>query len=289
MKIIAPYQISSEILNIINEAKKYLIIVSPYVNFNNWDRIRDDLESAKKRNVQIIFYTRLDNDNFKSWEQIEQLRLKPNLIRNLHSKLYFNESKGIVTSMNLLTSSSLNSIEFGSIYENEQELDELRKYVKQYLEPNVVEDSPNEDDLYLAKEKFTVIFQNFLSNNLNGNVYCKYDNGGFTFNAGSKYFIQLLKAKNELFMSVIISENEANNFDQFRREINLQTLHFQLNRGQNGTYSTIELNHSKKFSNSNFDFLKVDEKKEILDITLVFVCDIMEFKERTYELNKASH
>jgi PLD-like domain len=283
MKIIAPYQISSEILNVINEAQKYLIIVSPYVNFNNWDRIKVDLENAKKRNVQIIFYTRLDDENFKSWEQIKQLGIKPHLIKNLHSKLYFNERKGIVTSMNLLTSSSINSIEFGSIYESENELEELKKYIKQYLEPNVIEEIPNDEDLYLSKEKFRVVFQNFISNNLKRNVYCKYENGGFSFNAGNSYSIQLLKAKNNLNITSILSEDEADNFKEFENMTRLKSMDIELNRGTNGSYSTIELTNTQKYSNSNFDFLLVNEKKEILDIAITFILDLNEFKDKTYK------
>ena len=88
MKIIPPYQITSEILNLINESEKYIILVSPYVNFNNWDRIKVDILNAIKRGVRIEFYARLDNENFKSWEQIENLGIKPKLIKNLHAKLF---------------------------------------------------------------------------------------------------------------------------------------------------------------------------------------------------------
>ena len=47
MKIIPPYQITSEILNLINEAEKYIVLVSPYVNFNNWERIKVDILKLK--------------------------------------------------------------------------------------------------------------------------------------------------------------------------------------------------------------------------------------------------
>jgi len=92
MKIIPPYQITSEILNLINEANEYLILVSPYVNFNNWEGIKTDIRNALKRNVKIFFYVRLQSENFTSWEQLEGLGITPKLIKNLHSKLYFNET-----------------------------------------------------------------------------------------------------------------------------------------------------------------------------------------------------
>lgn len=36
-----------------------------------------------KRGVKIEFCTRLDNENFKSWEQMENLGLKPKMIKKL--------------------------------------------------------------------------------------------------------------------------------------------------------------------------------------------------------------
>ncbi len=120
-------------------------------------------------------------------------------------------------------------------------------------------------------------------------MYCKYENGGFSFNIGNRYFVQLLKAKNNLSITSILSEAEADNFNDFKSLIKLSSLEIVLNRGTNNSYSTIELTHSRKYSNSNFDFLQVNEKKEILDIAITFILDLSEFKEKIYRKNKASH
>ena len=96
MKIIPPYQITSEILNTINQAEKYIVLVSPYVNFTNWDRIKQDLINAMKRGVKVEFFTRFDSNNSQSWEQIELLGIQPKLIKNLHAKLYYSEKSAIV-------------------------------------------------------------------------------------------------------------------------------------------------------------------------------------------------
>jgi len=280
MKIIPPYQITSEILNLINEAEKYIVLVSPYVNFNNWDRIKVDVLNAIKRGVRIEFYARLDNENFKSWEQIEQLGLKPKLIKNLHAKLYFNEKSGIVTSMNLLTSSNLNAIEFGSIYHTEEELSELKSFVKKYLEPNIELSKPSEEDLYLAKEKFTVILSNFLSNKFNRSVNTRWKNGTIEFNVKNQYYFDIDKGSNLVYVAGIISGLEFENFYRFKEKYKYNGFHVSANS------NSIHISSEFKTSNSNLNFISVSEKRKLVETTAKFVEDLTEYKNECYENRK---
>lgn len=288
MEKIPPYQITSEILNLINEANEYLILVSPYVNFNNWDRIKTDIKKALKRNVKIYFYVRLDSDNFKSWEQIEALGIKPIFIKNLHAKLYFNEKSGIVTSMNLLTSSKLTEIEFGAIYNSEDELNELKIFVKKLLDSNLENEKPSDDDIYLAKEKFHLIIQNVLSNILKIRVYCKWQNGNLIVNANNQFILEMDKVKHIFSITGLISELEADNFDSFLKSTNFKNAQINLIRGKNNTLSSIDVFSKKTFSKDNYDFLSVSEKKEILDMIVDFVCDLKEYKSECYRNKKAN-
>lgn len=283
MKIIPPYQITSEILNLINEAENYLILVSPYVNFNNWDRIKIDISNALKRNVRIEFYTRLDLENSKSWEQIEALGITPKLIKNLHAKLYFNEKSGIVTSMNLLTSSNLNAIEFGSIYNTDLELNELKTFVKKFLEPNIELNKPDEDDLYLAKEKFIIVLQNVLSKEFNKRIYCKWNSGNIEFNVKNQYYAFLDKVNNKFSVSGIISGAESERFKDFKEKAEIHNVKLLLNK--NGSISAVSI---KSFTSSNFDYLKSFEKIEIFEIVVNFVTELKHFKEYCYEEARAN-
>lgn len=282
MKIIPPYQITSEILNLIHEANEYLILVSPYVNFNNWESIKKAVQNAVTRNVQIKFYTRLDSENFKSWEQIEALGIHPKLVKNLHTKLYFNENSGIVTSMNLLTSSSLNSIEFGAIYNTTEELSELKSYIKKYLEPNTEKQNPNDEDLYIAKEKFQIMVQNYLSDHLENKVKCKWQNGSLIINCRNTYCLDIDKVRNVFSVSGIVSGLESENFRIFQFNSKLNNLEL-FNDGGGNSLNSFTAVSKKSLSNSNFDFLSVNEKKEILDNTLGFILELNEFKKYIYE------
>src|SRR5688500_7622706 len=106
MKILQPHKISNEIFDLIYEAKQYLIIVSPYVNFKYWERLASELVNAKNRGVRIDFFVRNEPENAASWEQVESLGIAPRLVNNLHAKFYFNEKNGVISSMNLLSSSN---------------------------------------------------------------------------------------------------------------------------------------------------------------------------------------
>ncbi len=285
MKIIPPYQITSEILTLIHEAEEYLILVSPYVNFYNWESIKVAIKNASNRNVKIKFYVRLEENNFKSWEQIEALGIKPKLVKNLHSKLYFNEKKGIVTSMNLLTSSNLNAMEFGAIYDTSEELEELKSYVKKYLESNIEKDKPNDEDLYIAKEKFQILIQNYLSDSLDKRVSCKWQNGSLIINTKNTFYISLDKVRNTFSISGIVSGLESENYSTFIKDSKLNNLEMFNNEGGNSMASFAAVS-KKSFSNNNFDFLSVNEKKEILDHTLGFITELTEFKNYIYDNRK---
>jgi hypothetical protein len=285
MKIIPPYKISSEILEVIHEAEEYLILVSPYVDFTNWEGMLKAIQSALSRNVKIKFYVRFDDKNFKSWEQVEALGIEPKLVKNLHTKLYFSEKTGIVTSMNLLTSSNLNGIEFGSIYNTSEEMEELKSYVKKYLEPHIEVEKPNDEDLYIAKEKFQILLQNYLSGCLNKRVNCRWQNGVLLINANNTYFLSLNKVRNTLDISGIVSGVESEQFSTFLNNSKLKNLELYCNKNE-GTISSFGASSKKSYSNNNFDYLMVNEKKEIMDYVITFIMELREIKEYCYENRK---
>lgn len=281
MKIIAPYQISSEIINIIHQAKKYLILVSPYIDILKWDAFKTELLKAQKREVKISVYIRYENDNYKSWEQLEAFGIKPKLIEGLHAKLYFNENTGIVTSMNLLNSSNLGALEFGALYDTPEELYELKSFVKSYLSPIVEKQIPTDEDIYLSKEKFTTILINALENELKRGISCRWDGRSFLLNAGNQFNFNIDKVKNSFYIDGIISELEHDNYSYFLQNTDLQKKAV-LTLQNNSIIVTL----NKKLSSSNFDHLLTNEKTEVLDCILDFVSDLLFFKEYCYKNKK---
>lgn len=281
MKIIAPYQISSEIINLIHQAKEYLILVSPYIDVDKWEVFKTEFLKAQKRGVKISVYIRYGSDNYKSWEQLEALGIKPKLIAGLHAKLYFNEHSGIVTSMNLLNSSNLSALEFGAIYDTTEELSELKNFVKSYLSPIVEKEIPTDDELYFSKEKFNKILISALENELKRVVYCRWDGRSFLLNAGNQFHFNIDKVKNSFYISGLISGLEHNHYSYFLKNTELQKTTTLTLRD-----SSIIVMLNKKLTTSNFDHLLVNEKIELLDCIVDFVLDLLSFKQYCYENRK---
>jgi hypothetical protein len=274
----------------INQAEKYIVLVSPYVNFRNWGGIKQEIEKAKQRGVKIEFITRYDADNNKSWEQVEALGIKPKLVKNLHAKLYYNEKNGIVTSMNLLTSSNLSAIEFGAIYDTKEEIQELKYYVKQFLIPHLEAELPSDEDLYLAKEKFIIALENAISNMTGRYARCKWNNGEININANNQFTIGLDKVQKDLFLYGIISGDESNESDTFIRDFGKQFGGYEVYfDGEKGVAGAMMIESKKSFTSDNFNFLKVPEKKEIITVTCGFIDKLMDFKDECYKKRKEAN
>lgn len=103
---------SLQIENIIIDAKTKLILVSPYLQLSKtlYERLKD----ASNRNVIIkIIYGK---DELKPNEKNSLAELKNVEIyffENLHAKCYFNETKMVITSMNMYEFSEKNNREMG--------------------------------------------------------------------------------------------------------------------------------------------------------------------------------
>lgn len=131
MKFIPIMEISSQIMTLIEDAEKELIIVSPYVNIKNWDKLKRCLNNAIERKVAVTFYVR-ENVN-QDLEPLRQLNVKLVLIKDLHAKIYLNDTYGIVSSQNLILYSDINSIDFAYSTETEEERYQLVKLINKYL------------------------------------------------------------------------------------------------------------------------------------------------------------
>lgn len=162
MKILLPHKISGALFDIIHEAQKELVLVSPYVNLTQWKQLATALTAARDRGVRITFYIRYDAGNPASKEQVEALGITPQLVPWLHAKFYFNETNGLITSLNLLGSSNSNSIEIGSQLETAEELEVLRHFVQQYLAPQELGKQGSEEDKRFNAEEFGHTLSDYL-------------------------------------------------------------------------------------------------------------------------------
>jgi len=103
---------TSEIENIINNANKGLMLVSPF--FKIPSSLFQNLLAADKRGVSttVIFGKKdLDADVKQQLSQLKNVRVY--FLENLHAKCYFNEKSMVITSLNLYDFSEQNNREMG--------------------------------------------------------------------------------------------------------------------------------------------------------------------------------
>lgn len=105
---------------LIKSAKERLIIISPFLKFN--ERIKELLEDKNRIKMDIrIVYGKTDLKP----EEITWLRsldyVRTSFINNLHAKCYLNEETAIITSMNLYDFSQVNNNEMGVFIQRQSE------------------------------------------------------------------------------------------------------------------------------------------------------------------------
>ena len=132
MKFIPPLEIASKIMTLIVEAEKELILVSPYVKINNWDKMKKSLSKAVNKGINITFIVRKDTTD--DLLPLKSINITPILVEGLHAKVYINDKYAIVTSQNITHYSDINSIDIGYQTETENERTELIDFVNKYIE-----------------------------------------------------------------------------------------------------------------------------------------------------------
>ncbi len=133
MKLIKPSEISARILTLLEESDERVIIVSPYMKISKWYKFMNKVNGLKNRRIHTEIYVRDDPDNAATYRDLEKLALQYKKIPHLHSKLYLNERYGIVTSMNLLLSFEINSLEIGYAADLKEITHRIREELKRIV------------------------------------------------------------------------------------------------------------------------------------------------------------
>lgn len=121
-KYLRTSSITSELENLIRDAKKELYIISPYLKLS--DSVKELLndKEREKVDVRIIFGKQeLAPTEMSYLEDLKYVRLY--FSKNLHAKCYLNESKMIIASMNLYEFSQQNNREMGILFDIHNEAD----------------------------------------------------------------------------------------------------------------------------------------------------------------------
>ncbi len=104
--------VSYHLEELIKTTKDRLILISPYLQFN--DRIKEHLSNLniQKRDIRIIYRENKLHPDENNWLE-KQIGVRTSVCKNLHAKCYLNENEAIITSMNLYDFSQQNNNEMG--------------------------------------------------------------------------------------------------------------------------------------------------------------------------------
>lgn len=280
MQFIKPNSVSGEILNLLDEANERVILVSPYCKFNKWYRLVNKIKDLKNRDIDVEFYVR--EGEKETIDQLESLGIEPICIPNLHCKLYLNEKYGIVTSMNLLLSSEINSLEIGYKTETKEEYDELVAFYLTYL--NKFSDENNNDIDYNWIDDLKSILLDKIGRNRitinDNNLHVNTSSNNYDF------FIWNDRKVNKLRMSGILSGSEFEYAKSIKENIILENLSLEFIDGEKGYYDSVWATFETELKASNINTIKSVEAKILTNPIVDFISKIEEIKDFHYKNRK---
>ena len=147
-------EISSELSRIIDSGDGRLLLISPFLRLNRRLREALELQDRKKRDIRIV-YGKSDLHPEES-EWLASTRIRTSFREHLHAKCYMNESRALITSMNLYEFSQQNNDEMGILLDRDDDT-ELYGAVKREAE-RILELS---DELVVSGEQSTLPVMGF--------------------------------------------------------------------------------------------------------------------------------
>ena len=141
---------AAEIENIIRNANKWLVVISPYVNLSA--NFLERLQDADRRNVAIFIVCKEGALELGERNKLQQLKLKNLSLmshKDLHAKSYVNEDCLVITSMNIYQYSEKNR-EMGILIRKSED---ERVFLEAAKEVDSIIHSSTKDDLMVTKDK----------------------------------------------------------------------------------------------------------------------------------------
>lgn len=154
--------ISYRIENIISNAQKTLVLITPYLQLskNFFERLKD-ADNRKIKTIIIYGKSELNEKAIKDLKQLKNLSLY--FLQNLHAKCFFNESELVITSMNLYEYSENNNREMGVYFKSDKDkeiyqstINEVRSILNaaEAINPNKIKISKSNYEGYFPNKSF---------------------------------------------------------------------------------------------------------------------------------------
>lgn len=158
-KFLTGKDLETAIYDIIWDTEQTLMIVSPFIKLDDYFKeLFDKHENNPKIHLILVFgknekavkksMSKADFDYFKKFLNVSII-----YVPNLHAKYYGNESKGIITSINLYDYSFKNNIEFG-VYSEQSILDRFKQSADNEAWDECMEIAENNEIVFIKRPVF---------------------------------------------------------------------------------------------------------------------------------------
>jgi len=173
-KFISGEELEKVIYDIIWDAKKTLLIVSPFIKLDDYfKRLFDNHANNPSLHLIIVFgknegspsksLSKIDFEYFKKFLNISII-----YVPNLHAKYYGNKTKGVISSINLYDYSFKNNIEFG-VYSKVNMLNKLITTEDQKAWNTCIQIAENNEAVFIKRpvyEKKLIITKNYIKSDV---------------------------------------------------------------------------------------------------------------------------
>lgn len=209
-KFITGKALEDAIYNIIWDAERVLMIVSPFIKLDDYfKKLFDKHVNNTKIHLIIVFgknegavsrsLSKQDFDYFKKFLNISIV-----YVPNLHAKYYGNEQMGVITSINLYDYSFINNIEFG-VYSEVSIFDNLKTSTDQEAWKTCKDIAESNEAVFIKRP----VYEKKLLSAFLGNSYVKSDilhdttdkfYSGFRSNKSNNVVKKLIDFEEELIL-----------------------------------------------------------------------------------------
>lgn len=128
MKILNPEENITSIISLIENAQKFVVIVSPFNDLAGWDKLKNAINKASENNIAVTYFVREGEGS----NGIKGLNVKIYEVPLLHAKMFFTESEALISSGNLTNHPDINWV---YVLNNPEEYNELTGFFELYIKP----------------------------------------------------------------------------------------------------------------------------------------------------------
>ncbi len=127
MKLVKPTESIDTIISVIENAKEFVVLVSPYTDLNGWENLKNAINNASAKGVEIRYYVR-EEEGVPGTEELDVTLFE---VPNLHSKMFFSESSAVIGSAHLKYNEDIN----WTYILDKHEYDEMKSFFEKNIQP----------------------------------------------------------------------------------------------------------------------------------------------------------